>query len=79
MNIFFFKCKIQINQWFLKIGITEFGSWVVDRLRAVVVPIVDQNECNQIYEKNITEITSRMICAGYPEGGKDSCKMDSGM
>lgn len=47
----------------------------VDRLRAAVVPIANQDYCNKQYKG---KITPRMICAGYEEGGKDSCQGDSG-
>ena len=41
----------------------------------VDVPMITNNQCNQNYGG---DITSSMICAGYPEGGKDSCQGDSG-
>lgn len=40
-------------------------------LRAVEVPMVDQQLCDKAY-KNYGDITDRMFCAGYyEEGGKD--------
>lgn len=39
-------------------------------LRGAEVPIVGQKKCNRVYEG---KITTRMICAGYDNGGKD-CK-----
>lgn len=46
-------------------------------LQSVKVPVVAQAECNseQSYDGVITR---RMLCAGLPEGGKDSCQGDSG-
>lgn len=44
-------------------------------LHAVHVPILDHDECNDDYDSSIT---ADMICAGYAEGGKDSCSGDSG-
>ncbi|CAH2237274.1 jg11240 [Pararge aegeria aegeria] len=41
---------------------------------AVQVPTVSTEECNMSYGY----ISKRMICAGVPEGGKDSCQGDSG-
>ncbi|XP_058837335.1 trypsin-7-like [Topomyia yanbarensis] len=49
----------------------------VDRLHAVHVPIVNFEECREVY-KDMNHVTRRMICAGYPEGGKNACYGDSG-
>ena len=42
-------------------------------LYEVTVPIVSQESCQKSYEDE--DITERMICAGIPEGGKDSCQV----
>lgn len=44
-------------------------------LRAVNLPIVNQDYCNSQYGGRITP---QMICAGFQEGGKDTCFGDSG-
>ncbi|MBO9667336.1 MAG: serine protease [Bdellovibrio sp.] len=44
-------------------------------LQKVDVPLVTFEKCNKAYKGKITEL---MLCAGYPEGGKDSCQGDSG-
>ena len=44
-------------------------------LKQAIVPIVDKVTCNKDYENIITD---QMICAGYPDGGVDSCDGDSG-
>lgn len=44
-------------------------------MRSVYLPIFNQDQCNIQYRRRITP---RMICAGYEEGGKDSCFGDSG-
>lgn len=44
-------------------------------LMEVLVPIVDFDTCNSLYDGGVT---SNMICAGYLDGGKDSCQGDSG-
>ncbi len=51
-----------------------------DHLQQVTVPIVSHEVCKQAYAKANPRknITKDMICAGYPKGGKDSCKGDSG-
>jgi uncharacterized repeat protein (TIGR01451 family) len=46
-----------------------------DTLHQVSVPIITNEVCNEAYEG---EVTSNMMCAGYAEGGKDSCYGDSG-
>lgn len=47
------------------------------RLRKVTVPIASTVDCNDIDSYN-GGITSRMFCAGFEAGGKDSCQGDSG-
>lgn len=46
-------------------------------LQAVHVPIVDHALCAKQNVK-VLPVTADMICAGLPQGGKDSCKGDSG-
>ncbi|XP_056256779.1 serine protease 1-like [Seriola aureovittata] len=43
-------------------------------LQEVSVPVVSNSQCNKVYGG----ITSNMICAGVPSGGKDICFGDSG-
>jgi uncharacterized repeat protein (TIGR01451 family) len=53
-----------------------------DELYKVTVPVVDRATCDQNYQDNAGywpgSIDETMICAGLPEGGKDSCQGDSG-
>ncbi|XP_039610877.1 trypsin-3 isoform X1 [Polypterus senegalus] len=46
-------------------------------LRTVNIPIISPVECNGSSSFN-GHITSKMLCAGYNDGGKDACKGDSG-
>merc|ERR1712002_655920 len=55
-------------------GTLESGGSSPDALQWVAVPTVTNDQCNQAYGG----ITDSMICAGHPEGGKDSCQGDSG-
>ncbi|XP_071524796.1 trypsin-1-like [Panulirus ornatus] len=57
-------------------GTTVEGGSSPDVLQKVTVPIVSDAECRNAYGQN--EIDDSMICAGVPEGGKDSCQGDSG-
>ena len=50
---------------------TEFP----DELQQVNVPVIGNTTCSTVYPGLITE---NMLCAGYAEGGKDSCIGDSG-
>jgi secreted trypsin-like serine protease len=52
------------------------GTRYPEELQQVQVPIVSNSDCKASYGNN--QITDRMICAGLPQGGKDSCQGDSG-
>lgn len=58
-------------------GVTgSFWDWFhKNTLRSVNVPLVSQHDCDKAYPGRIT---AQMICAGYPEGGRDACQGDSG-
>ena len=43
-------------------------------LRAVHVPIIEQAQCAAKYKD---QISRRMFCAGYTEGGRDACQVDA--
>lgn len=47
-------------------------------LQEVQVPIITQSSCREMYQMHPTEpvdIQHDMICAGFQEGGKDSCQV----
>ncbi|GAB3455757.1 S1 family peptidase [Actinophytocola sediminis] len=56
-------------------GVTESGS-TSDTLRKVSVPVTADDTCAASYADSFDAAT--MVCAGLPEGGKDSCQGDSG-
>ncbi|XP_073844301.1 trypsin 5G1-like [Musca autumnalis] len=64
---------VTVSGW----GNTQNSSESNRVLRAVHVPTVNQDVCEQAY-RGFGEITDRMVCAGYTEGGKDACQGDSG-
>ena len=47
-------------------------------LQKVAIPLVDVTQCAAAYGPQGTTIDRRNLCAGMPEGGKDSCQGDSG-
>ncbi|KAK7072254.1 hypothetical protein SK128_014832 [Halocaridina rubra] len=57
-------------------GTTSEGGSSPDILRTVDLPVVDDTTCREI--NGVDEVADSMICAGFPEGGKDTCQGDSG-
>jgi len=41
----------------------------------VQVPMSRTSECKQAYSQQKAVIDDRVLCAGFPEGGKDSCRV----
>ncbi|XP_065073438.1 trypsin 5G1-like [Ochlerotatus camptorhynchus] len=64
---------LQVSGW----GNTQNANESSSVLRATNVPAVSLEECNEAYS-DVGTVTSRMVCAGYREGGKDACQGDSG-
>lgn len=54
-------------------GTTVHGGSKSDILLEVLVPVWKANECKAAY--NQIPISDRQICAGYKNGGKDSCQV----
>jgi secreted trypsin-like serine protease len=48
------------------------------RLMEVKIPLVTTSQCKASYQGAAGVIDGRTLCAGVPEGGKDSCQGDSG-
>ncbi|MEQ1723420.1 MAG: serine protease [Pseudobdellovibrio sp.] len=70
--------KAPLNVWTSGWGTTSEGSYALPNLlNKVEIPLVTTKNCNAATAYN-GDITDRMICAGLPQGGKDSCQGDSG-
>lgn len=48
---------------------------ISELLLAVELPILGSKRCRD-ETGNEDSITNNMICAGYPEGGKDACQVN---
>lgn len=57
-------------------GRTRENGQSSDTLKWVQMPVISNEECVQNY--NSQRVTSRNLCAGLKEGGKDTCQGDSG-
>lgn len=58
-------------------GKTSEGGSSSSVLQHVMLPILGNQQCSNMMEQKYT-ITNNMLCAGLPQGGKDSCAGDSG-
>ncbi|XP_018425949.1 PREDICTED: serine protease hepsin [Nanorana parkeri] len=58
-------------------GNTQYYGQQSDTLQEASVPIISISVCNQP-EYYDNQITGKMFCAGYQEGGIDACQGDSG-
>ncbi|XP_001658406.2 trypsin-1 [Aedes aegypti] len=60
-------------------GWGKLGNYSFPRkLQEVTVPILSSDECRNQSDYYKFQINDRVLCAGFPEGGKDSCQGDSG-
>ncbi|XP_030639723.1 complement C1r-A subcomponent [Chanos chanos] len=75
--------KYERSGWVSGFGYTEEMS-ISNELRYIVLPLVDQTECRNSFERlkqeniPVMPFTGNMFCAGLPEGGADTCSGDSG-
>lgn len=56
-------------------GSLEEGGSPADDLQAVVVPIISREECRVLLPNYAIDVS--MVCAGYAEGGRDACGVNS--
>jgi len=57
-----------------EVFVVSAGGRGPDELNQVMLPIIDREVCNQPnwYDGRIDD---SMVCAGYAEGGKDTCQV----
>lgn len=65
--------SVRVQGW----GRTEFGHLSSNLLEAVL-PLVEQEECHEIFRQNGHLMTDGQVCAGFVSGQFDSCQGDSG-
>ncbi|XP_026544402.1 LOW QUALITY PROTEIN: transmembrane protease serine 9 [Notechis scutatus] len=56
-------------------GSTKEGGLTSTRLQKAAVQVIREQDCWRFYP---IQISSRMLCAGFPQGGIDSCSGDAG-
>lgn len=61
-------------------GYTKYRGTLPSTLHIVGVPLLSQQRCQEMYNKAkvLRRINENVLCAGYEQGGKDSCEGDSG-
>lgn len=59
----------QVSGW----GTSVEGGSPSEQLQVVEVPIVSLEDCRAAY--GASSVTDKMICAGFPEGGRDACQV----
>jgi len=68
--------KFDEEQPFVSVGwgSTKSGGYGSNELRQVIVPLISDDVCSQWVRMS----KGKEFCAGYAQGGKDSCQGDSG-
>lgn len=61
-------------------GKLSYGGMMPNILQTVKLPIIANDKCQKMFADagHYKFIGSNFVCAGYPQGGKDSCEGDSG-
>jgi secreted trypsin-like serine protease len=68
------ETMVEVSGW----GSTEYGGSTVNALRGASIPIVADSTCGSALYYGTAFDPATMVCAGFAEGGVDSCNGDSG-
>ncbi|XP_076153540.1 tryptase-2-like isoform X1 [Alosa pseudoharengus] len=72
LDVFNNRSECWVTGWGRVAEKTPLGGKMT--LQQLKLPLVDDNTCRKVYPGT----TDKQLCAGYMQGGKDSCKGDSG-
>ena len=61
------------------VSVDDDDESIPEFLQEADVPIIDGDECRRAYEDDFPIDTEAMLCAGYQQGGKDTCLGTSGI
>uniref|UniRef100_A0A8C4PZF9 Peptidase S1 domain-containing protein n=1 Tax=Eptatretus burgeri TaxID=7764 RepID=A0A8C4PZF9_EPTBU len=64
--------------WVTGWGATKYKYSYPSTLQELEISVISDQNCSDLYSTINDVITPRMMCAGFIEGGKDSCYGDSG-
>jgi hypothetical protein len=73
------QCKEDFRQSFSSLNEISFAEGPLPSvIQEVDLPIINNNDCEKMYRDAGYEehIPSIFICAGYAQGGKDSCEVN---
>ncbi|XP_029455857.1 ovochymase-1 [Rhinatrema bivittatum] len=60
-------------------GRTNESGEIATLLQSVELPLIEEGTCNvALNSLGLSTIDESMMCAGFPDGGKDACQGDSG-
>ncbi|XP_077325129.1 ovochymase-1 isoform X1 [Lithobates pipiens] len=73
--------KVEVGTLCISSGWGKIGenAELSNVLQVVTLPILDNNICGSVLDSmELPALHDSMICAGFPDGGKDACQGDSG-
>lgn len=68
--------KIDRSSASLLTGLIYTASEYEPAVNEVQVPVLNREICKLWLAHEVSNFTDGMICAGYPDGGKDACQVN---